>query len=280
MKLKLFLGLLLVIGMIGSGLAVEENAEQSNESVEGQLPGRVLTPDEVMEVFGNATWDFQLPDEAPDDCIVRSHEGTEYVYMVRNFSDPISLIELNEARDDVINSYHVNTSENGASYGSIMYSVPQVPEGGRIVAYCFRIDDEGITSHYVGIAGDERSVLKIHEKAEIWYNNEVLELENAEAITTADDELISNGSGQFSSESYTMDEDRLEIANKLYGTDITYGEYIKQVFPETYKEFPSPSEEKLYNMDMIWPKSPRGIKLVVCVLVLAFFMEKILEKLD
>ncbi|KGK98993.1 hypothetical protein LI82_02850 [Methanococcoides methylutens] len=280
MKLKLFLGLLLVIGMIGSGLAIEGNAEQSNDSVEGQLPGSVLTPDEVMEIFGNTTWDYQLPDEAQDDGIVRLHEGTKYVYMVRNFSDPISLTELNEARNDVINGYYVNTSEKGASYSSIMYSVPQIPEGGHIVAYCFRINDEGITSDYVGIAGDERSVSRIHEKAETWYNNEVLGLENAEANTIADDELISNSSGQFSSESYTMSEDKLEIANKLYGTDITYGEYIKQVFPEAYKESPSPSEEKLYNMDMLWPKSPRGIKLVICVLVLAFFMVKILEKLD
>lgn len=281
MKIKLFLGLLFVIGMIGSGLAIEENAEQSCVIIEEQpQEGIVRTPDEVMAIFGNITWDYQIPDEVPADGMVRSHEGTKYVYMVRNFSASISLTELNEARNDVINSYYANTSENGASYCSIMYSVPLVPEGGRIVAYCFRINDDGITSHYVGIAGDECSVSRIHDKAEIWYNNEVLELEKAEANAIVEDEPISNSSAQVSSESYTMSEDKLEIANKLYGTDITYGEYIKQVFPEAYKEFPSPSEEKLYNMDMLWPIFPRGIILVICVLVLAFFMVKIMEKLD
>ncbi|KGK98994.1 hypothetical protein LI82_02865 [Methanococcoides methylutens] len=61
MKLKLFLALLVVVGMMGPTLAAGDDAEQSNESVEEQLPGRVLTPDEVMVVFGNSTW--VLPDD-------------------------------------------------------------------------------------------------------------------------------------------------------------------------------------------------------------------------
>ena len=60
MKLKLLLGLLLVVGMIGLGSAADENEEQSYGAIE-QFPGRALTQDEVMAIFGNVSW--ELPDE-------------------------------------------------------------------------------------------------------------------------------------------------------------------------------------------------------------------------
>lgn len=62
--------------------------------------------------------------------------------------------------------------------------------------------------------------------------------------------------------SYTADEDQLELAKELHGTDITYGEYIKQVFPEAYKESPSTSESKLCDMKMVWPKENDGEKTI------------------
>jgi hypothetical protein len=55
MEIKPFLVLILAISMIGLGSALEESEEQLNE--------RVLTPDEVMAVFGNVTWDYQIPEE-------------------------------------------------------------------------------------------------------------------------------------------------------------------------------------------------------------------------
>lgn len=61
MKLKLLLGLLLVVGMIGLGSAAEEDEEQSYGAIEKQFPERVLTPDEAMAIFGNSSW--VLPDE-------------------------------------------------------------------------------------------------------------------------------------------------------------------------------------------------------------------------
>ena len=61
MKLKLLLGLLLVVGMIGLGSAAEEDEEQSYGAIEEQVPERALTPDEVMAIFGNTSW--ELPDE-------------------------------------------------------------------------------------------------------------------------------------------------------------------------------------------------------------------------
>ncbi|OBZ34728.1 hypothetical protein C7960_1284 [Methanohalophilus euhalobius] len=138
----------------------------------------------------------QSTDEALDDKIVHSHQDKKFVCMVQNFSNPISIKELNGTRETVINNYR---KEKGTANNSIIYSVPQVPEGGRIVAYCFRINDDGTTSQYVGIAGDEKSVSKIRERAKTWYNTEVLEFEKAE--TNIDSELISNNLSPTSSES-------------------------------------------------------------------------------
>ncbi|MCM1987858.1 HEAT repeat domain-containing protein [Methanococcoides seepicolus] len=72
MKLKLLFVLILVVGMMGPGLAAGEDAEQSNGSIEEQLPGRVLTQDEAMAIFGNASWDYQIPDELQQDQIKNS----------------------------------------------------------------------------------------------------------------------------------------------------------------------------------------------------------------
>ncbi|MDK2891870.1 MAG: hypothetical protein PWQ49_262 [Methanohalophilus sp.] len=54
-------------------------------------------------------------------------------------------------------------------------------------------------------------------------------------------------------ETHTMAEDKLELANELYGINITYGEYIKQLFPEEYDESPDPSKARFYSTKISWP---------------------------
>lgn len=48
------------------------------------------------------------------------------------------------------------------------------------------------------------------------------------------------------------DEERLELANKLWGTDITYGEYIGQLFPEAYEKSPDTTTKAYYDMKVVW----------------------------
>lgn len=119
----------------------------------------------------------QSTDKALDDKIVQSYEDKKFVHIVQNYSNPISIKELNETRETVINNYK---KVKGTTNRPIIYSVPQVPEEGRIIAYCFKINDDGTTSQYVGITGDKESVSRIQQRAKIWYNNEVLDLEKRE----------------------------------------------------------------------------------------------------
>lgn len=48
------------------------------------------------------------------------------------------------------------------------------------------------------------------------------------------------------------DEEKIELANKLWGTDITYGEYIEQVFPDAYEKSPDTPTKTFYDMKVIW----------------------------
>lgn len=72
MKLKLLLGLLLVVGMIGIGLAAEENEEQSDGTIEDKNYRKALTPDEVMAIFGNLSW--EMPEEMRQNMKKHSRE--------------------------------------------------------------------------------------------------------------------------------------------------------------------------------------------------------------
>jgi transglutaminase-like putative cysteine protease len=75
MKLKIFLGLVLVISMIGMGAAVEEDKEQSYSiegySIEEQFERKALSPEEEMAIFGNYTWTL------PEDWLQESRKERE-----------------------------------------------------------------------------------------------------------------------------------------------------------------------------------------------------------
>ncbi|MEZ5334320.1 MAG: hypothetical protein R2741_03295 [Methanolobus sp.] len=50
-----------------------------------------------------------------------------------------------------------------------------------ILAYCFRINEEGLTSSYTGKTGkddDDESLVKIHDNAADWYQKQVLEVDS------------------------------------------------------------------------------------------------------
>lgn len=98
------------------------------------------------------------------------------VYLVQNFSNPIPIEEINNERKSLIDNYK---KEKGTTR-PIIYSETRTPEEGVIIAYGFKLADDGTTSEYVGIAGNSRSVPKILERAKMWYNNEIKELEGTE----------------------------------------------------------------------------------------------------
>lgn len=53
--------------------------------------------------------------------------------------------------------------------------------------------------------------------------------------------------GLASAETYVLAEDKLHLVMKLQGTDITYGEFIQELFPEAYDKSPSPAKARLYD---------------------------------
>lgn len=59
------------------------------------------------------------------------------------------------------------------------------------------------------------------------------------------------GSAKADSTSIT-EKERLELANELWGTDITYGEYIEQLFPEAYDKSPDAATKSYYDMKVAW----------------------------
>lgn len=113
----------------------------------------------------------------PNSDIVQSYADIKYAYLLGNFSDPITIEEVNEATKAVLDSYRED-KENASE--RLIYPVEENSAEDIILAYCFKIDGNGITSSYVGKTGetdenhDNRTIARIHCQAEEWYANEVL----------------------------------------------------------------------------------------------------------
>ena len=124
--------------------------------------------------------------------IVQAYGDIKYVYLLGNFSDPVPVEEVNEATKAVLDSYR---EEKGNTSERLIYSVAETSSGDLILAYCFKIDENGITSSYIGITEeidenhDSRTIARIHSQAEEWYANEVLG-------TKAENKNISNRSSE------------------------------------------------------------------------------------
>jgi len=101
----------------------------------------------------------------------KTYTPTNEIFLIRNFTESISIEEIKEKREKIINNF-VNAM--GKPEHAIAIATPEVPEGARIVAYGFRIYPNGVTTQYVGMAGDEESVQIIHEHAQEWYDKYVI----------------------------------------------------------------------------------------------------------
>jgi len=98
----------------------------------------------------------------------KTYTPTNEIFLIRNFTEPISVEEIKEKREEIINNF---IDVMGKPKHAIAIATPEVPEGVRIVAYGFRIYPNGVTAQYVGMADDdEESVQIIHEHAQEWYD--------------------------------------------------------------------------------------------------------------
>lgn len=58
--------------------------------------------------------------------------------------------------------------------------------------------------------------------------------------------------------SFTANESQMEVLNEIYGTDISMGEFMAKVFPESLDVLPRDTLIRYYMTPMIWP-DPEGI---------------------
>ncbi|WP_214084052.1 hypothetical protein [Methanoculleus sp.] len=106
------------------------------------------------------------------------------VYRVAEFSNPITLSDLKEMRESVID----NSQQRTDNHAPLVLADPVVPEGAEIVAYGFTLDARGVPVQYVGLAGDEESVSIIQKRAQEWYDSNIVnpQLAVAEQAGTLD----------------------------------------------------------------------------------------------
>ncbi|WP_094227059.1 hypothetical protein [Methanolobus psychrotolerans] len=64
-----------------------------------------------------------------NDCVVKSYGDIKYASISEDFSNPLSLKDLDTIREQVVSEYK---KEKGISEVPIIYSVPEVPEGEKL----------------------------------------------------------------------------------------------------------------------------------------------------
>ena len=117
-------------------------------------------------------------DNNPDNnSPVQSHGKIKYVMLFGNYSDPITVEEINEVTNLMITSYRENNKKTGER---LIFPVAERSSDTIILAYCFSINENGVTSAYTGKTTiedgnqDERTLEIIQGKAQDWYEKEVV----------------------------------------------------------------------------------------------------------
>lgn len=129
----------------------------------------------------------------------KTYTPANETFLVRNFTEPISMEEIEEERERVINDF---IDAFGKPEHPLLVATPEVPENACIVGYGFRIYPNGVTAQYVGTAGDEESVQIIRERAQEWYDDNVLETSDTGILRGAHWELGASGEGDHYGDPY------------------------------------------------------------------------------
>jgi hypothetical protein len=154
------------------------------------------------------------------------------VYRVTDFTNPITLSDLKEMRESVID----NSQQRTESHAPLVLADPVVPEGAEIVAYGFTLDARGVPVQYVGLAGDEESVSIIQKKAQEWYDSNIVNpqlavAEQAGALASAEWVTIGLMTGDYYLSPYGGVTDNYELQQLSNDGDSTKDWFaIKQIF--------------------------------------------------
>lgn len=79
------------------------------------------------------------------------------------------------------------------------------------------------------------------------------------ASDTAIDAVVNDdGGGHIQA---TADEKQLETLNRLYNTDIIFGELVEAVYPEALEYIPEQTLQNMYKTKVIWPNQDTSLSL-------------------
>jgi hypothetical protein len=121
-----------------------------------------------------------------NNSLVQSYGNIKYVMLLGNYSDPVTVEEINDVTNLMITSYRENNKNTGER---LIFPVAERSSGTIILACCFSINENGVTSAYTGKTDiedgnqDERTLEIIHEKAEEWYDKQVVKNLNSTSFS-------------------------------------------------------------------------------------------------
>jgi len=205
MKMKIVTGsgVATVIGLLLVCMAVTPVSAENGQISTVNIEGNSLLIDEIEGVnctaSGVTSIDSIVPTASADPDSLYTGEN-QNVFILGDLSHPITLEQISEERDGVINEYK-STSRSAEITGlekkPIIEFDPEVPEGFSIVAYAYTINSDGISNQYTGITKDNESVSIIRDNAKKWYKKYVLNdsLEQLTSSTMRSDDWIFVGRG-------------------------------------------------------------------------------------
>lgn len=106
---------------------------------------------------------------------IQTFDKGSFVYILTNYSEPILPEHVIDIQETMVRDFKAKAENKDRK---IIYAPPSVVDGDRIVAFCFMLRDDGITSQYIGVVGaddgstikgQEQSVSITHRNAESWY---------------------------------------------------------------------------------------------------------------
>jgi len=155
---------------------------------------------------------------------------TSEIFELRDFSNPISASELKGWRDQAIADFRkLNTAKNkpiaGIGGGDLKF-----PKNAKIVAYYYKIDENGVPHEFVGLAENPESVSITQLMAKEWIANETSG-ERGSALLSSDWEYVWSSGAFYTYYPYGGVGNNIEIERKPLPTKDYFG--VHQVFQQS-----------------------------------------------
>ena len=155
---------------------------------------------------------------------------TNEIFELRDFSNPISVTELNGWREQVIADFKKSNATSDKPTAGIGGGDLKFPKTAKIVAYYYKIDENGIPHEFIGLAENPESVTTTQLKAKEWIANETSNGRDSALLSTDWDYVWSAGTF-YTFYPYGGIGNNVEIDRKSQATKDYFG--VHQVFQQS-----------------------------------------------